>query len=335
MSQILPESSISQPVLRLYQEKCISDIYAQIRLGLKRALCFAPTGSGKTLIASQIIAHAVSKHRQVLLVVHRDILVAQSYQKLSAFGLSDCGFIKSGWQEKRESLIQIASVQSLTRRDWWHQYPADIVVLDECHLTSFASVVKQMMHSIYPQALYLGLTASPWRLCKRESLGNIFQALVSAPMPSDLINQGFLVKPSYFSPNEADLQMVGTTVSGDFDEGQLALACDRPELIQQVVQDWLRLAWGRRTIVFAINVQHSQHLVEAFQASGINAAHVDGSTPVKLANQIYEQLESGITTVLCSCMKLTEGFDICSVSAVALCRPTKSKALFVQMVGRG
>lgn len=335
MSQILPESSISQPVLRLYQEKCISDIYAQIRLGLKRALCFAPTGSGKTLIASQIIAHAVSKHRKVLLVVHRDILVAQSYQKLSAFGLSDCGFIKSGWQEKRESLIQIASVQSLTRRDWWHQYPADIVVLDECHLTSFASVVKQMMHSIYPQALYLGLTASPWRLCKRESLGNIFQALVSAPMPSDLINQGFLVKPSYFSPNEADLQMVGTTVSGDFDEGQLALACDRPELIQQVVQDWLRLAWGRRTIVFAINVQHSQHLVEAFQASGINAAHVDGSTPVKLANQIYEQLESGITTVLCSCMKLTEGFDICSVSAVALCRPTKSKALFVQMVGRG
>lgn len=321
--------------LRSYQKQFIADVYTRIRAGEKRILGVAPTGAGKTLISSQMVSHAVSKGRRILFVVHRDILIAQTYDKLCKFGLSDCGFIKSGWQENREALVQIASVQTLCKRNWWHEYPADVVILDECHLVAFAAVVQQMMQLIYPQAIYLGLTATPWRLSKRESLGDCFQALVCAPMPHDLIDSGFLVKPGYFSPSQADLESVGTTVSGDFDEGQLALACDRPELIQQIVRDWHNLAYPRRTIAFAVNVNHSQHLRDAFLRAGIPAAHVDGTMHSKVANQIYEQLSAGEILVLCSCMKLVEGFDVPSVSAVLLCRPTQSKALHFQQIGRG
>lgn len=267
--------------------------------------------------------------------MHRDILVQQTFSKVSLFGLNDCGFIKSGWRENREALVQIGSVQTMAKRSWWHEYPADVIILDEAHLVTYTSVVRQMMATIYPQAIYLALTATPWRTKKCESLGDVFEGLVCAPMPHELIDAGFLIKPSYFSPNQADLDSVGTTVSGDFDEAQLALACDRPELIQQAVRDWHNLALGRRTIAFTVNVAHSRHLAEAFVAAGIPATYIDGSTPPKQANQIYQQLERAEILVLCSCMKIVEGCDIPPVSAVLLCRPTHSRALHFQQIGRG
>lgn len=320
--------------LRPYQQKLVSEVYSEISSGAKRILCFAPTGAGKTVIAAKIICDAASRQRRIMFVVHRDTLISQTFDKLRIFGVSDCGFVKSGWPENPDYLVQIASVQTLAKRGWWQQFPVDLVVLDEAHIVAYNAVIKRMMSQIYPQALYLAFTATPWRLSKHESMGDIFSSLICTPMPYELIDQGFLVKPSYFPISQADLEKVGT-VAGDFDESQLALACDRPELIQQLVHDWRRLAYGRRTIAFAVNVTHSQHLCEAFQVAGIPASHVDGKMSVKITNQIYQQLADGDIKVLCSCMKLTEGFDVPSVSAVLLCRPTKSKALHFQMVGRG
>jgi len=324
----------SQPTLRQYQKQFISDVYACIRSGSRRILGVAPTGSGKTIIASKIIKDAITKGKRVFFLVHRDILITQTYNKIKSFNFRNCGFIKSGWQENKNSLVQIASVQTLASRNWWHQIPADIVIIDEAHINAYAAVVQRMMNQIYPQALYLALTGTPWRLAKHESMVDIFQSLVCAPMPFELINQGFLVKPSYFSVAQADLDLVGT-IGGDFDEGQLAIACDRPELLQQIVEDWKRYALGRRTIAFTVNVQHAQDLALAFLSKGIPAACVSAKTPVKTTEQIYKQLENGQVLVVCSCMKLTEGFDVPSVSAILLCRPTLSKSLYFQMVGRG
>lgn len=322
------------PTLRPYQQQLISEIYQRIRAGDKRIVAFAPTGSGKTLIGSQIVQHAVSKGKYVLFVVHRDILVQQTAEKLSAFGIAP-GFIKSGWAEDRNALVQVASVQTMAQRRWWQQYPANVVILDEVHLLAYTSIVQHMMSTVFPEAVYVGLTATPWRTKKSESLGDFFQALVSAPLPKDLIDAGFLVKPSYFSLSKADLKSVGTTVSGDFDEAQLALACDRPELIAQTVLDWHKLARLRRTIAFAVNVAHARHLASAFTASGVSATFIDGSVPPKCANQIYHQLATAEIQVLCSCMKLVEGFDVPAVEAVLLCRPTHSRSLHFQMLGRG
>jgi len=323
------------PTLRHYQKDSINNIYTQIRAGEKKILLFSPTGSGKTVTATQIIAHAVSRGRRVMMLVHREPLINQTYDKLRNFGIVDCGFIKSGKQENRDSLIQIASVQTLPNRNWWRDFPADLVILDECHITAYASVAQQMMSEIYPQAIYLGLTATPWRLNKHEALGDIFKALVCAPMPYELIEQGYLVKPSYFSITQADLEKVGVVNDGDFDEVELALVFNTGEMIQDAVRHWKRLAYGRRTIAFTVNVAHAQHLYSAFQSAGIPSAYVHGKTPVKTTERIYQQLADAEILVLCSCMKLVEGFDIPSISAVLSCRPTLSKALYHQMMGRG
>ncbi len=322
------------PTLRPYQKQFVSDIYDCIRSGSKRILGVAPTGSGKTLVASKIIADGLTKKKRIFFIVHRDILISQTYNKIKAFNFHDCGFIKSGWKENQESLVQIASVQTLASRNWWQQIPADIVIIDEAHINAYAAVVQRMMNHIYPQAIYLGLTGTPWRLSKHQNMGDIFDSLAQAPMPFELINQGFLVKPSYFSIAQADLDLVGT-VGGDFDECQLALACDRPELIKQIVEDWKRYAWGRRTIGFTINVQHAQNLALAFLSSGIPAAYVSAKTPAKTTERLYKQLEDGELLLLLSCMKLTEGFDLPGVSAIISGRPTLSKALYHQMLGRG
>ena len=324
---------MSAPVLRYYQKRLVGDLYGKIRAGFKRILIFAPTGAGKTLVGSQVLSDAQSKGRKSLFLVHRDILISQTREKLESFDVS-CGFIKSGWEEDRNALVQLGSIQTMVKRQWWKNFEAEVVLLDECHITAFSSVVKQMMAQIYPNAIFIGLTATPYRLKKTEGMGDVFQTLVSAPMPHELIRTGYLSKPSYYGLHQPDLNQVGT-IAGDYDEHQLAIACDKPELIEQLVNEWRKLAHGRRTIVFAVNVAHSQNICTAFQRVGIPAAHVDGQTPIKQRMEIYRQLAIKELYILCSCMTLTEGFDIPSVNAVILARPTQSIALYHQMVGRG
>ena len=88
-------SAINQiPILRYYQHNFILDLYAQIRDGSKQILGFSPTGSGKTVLAAQVASHAASRNKRTLFVVHRETLISQTADKLSSFGLNECGFIK-------------------------------------------------------------------------------------------------------------------------------------------------------------------------------------------------------------------------------------------------
>jgi superfamily II DNA or RNA helicase len=308
------------PSLRPYQIKFVKDVYACISAGDRRILCVAPTGSGKTVISAQVASHAFQRARKVLFLIHRDALLEQTSAKFKHFKIQ-CGLIKSGHRENREAKVQIASVQTLACRDWWLDFEPDLIIVDECHIVAWSEIVQKMMAQVFPDAIYLGLTATPWRLSKTQGMGDVFEALVCAPMPYELIEQGYLVKPCYFGLAQADLDRVGT-ISGDYDESELAIVCDQPELVRNIVQEWKRIAYGRRTIVFAVNVAHSKHLCESFQSAGIPSAHVDGSTPLKERDRIYAQLAAGEILVLCSCQALTEGFDCPSVSAILLCRPT-------------
>ena len=318
--------------LRPYQQQVIGGTYNLIRSHQKRILLFAPTGAGKTIISGKLARDAVSKGRRLLFVVHREILINQTYSKFQKFGL-DCGFIKAGYEENRDAPVQIASVQTLPKREWWRQAQADVVLLDEAHLTAFSSIVGEMMSQVWKDAIYIGLTATPWRLAKNEGMGDIFDEIVCAPMPYELIEAGFLVKPSYYSLQPPNLDDVKTK-NGDFDSQQLAVACNTPEQIEATVKEWLRLAYGRRTIAFTVNVAHAINLAAAFEKQGIPSAYVSGRTPIKKRHKIYKQLEEAEIWLLASCGALSEGFDVPAVSATILDRPTKSKALYFQQLGR-
>jgi superfamily II DNA or RNA helicase len=123
-------------------------------------------------------------------------------------------------------------------------------------------------------------------------------------------------------------------VNGDYDERQLKNACDRPELIARVVEEWQRLTPGKRTIAFCVDVGHARHIAEAFEQAGIPAACVDGNTPIKKRHQLYKAIASGEIQVLSSCNVLSIGFDVPAIEVGLLLRPTMSYALHIQQIGR-
>lgn len=316
--------------LRDYQVQVVRETYSLIRKEIKRILIYAPTGAGKTVIASKMVLDAVSRGRRVLFLVHRDTLIIQTLAALQRYGL-DAGIVKAGYKEDRKQLIQVASIQSLARR---RIPPADLIICDECHTLSYFNSFERLLKFL-PGATLIGFTATPWRLKRDEGLGSIYKGLVCAPQPKELIQRGYLVPPRYFGyPIDLDLAQV-KTVAGEFDAAGLEAVCNSPRIISRMVEEYQRLSNSRRAIVFAVSIAHSLAIKAAFNAVGVPAEHLDASTPSDERQAIFSRVKSSKTLVLSSVGVLTEGFDIPEISCVILARPTKSKALNLQMVGRG
>ena len=322
------------PKLRPYQVQIINDLYHELNEGHKRVAIIAGTGAGKTIISGQICAHAEEAGKRLIFLVHLDVLVGQTYEKMKAFGLQ-CGFIKAGWEENRDAPIQIASIQTMAKRRWWHKWPADVVFYDEGHITLFSQVGKKVMLRTHKDAVHLVMTATPLRLGK-EQLGDYLDTLVSSPVPYDLQEMGYLSTMKYYSmPKDsmADLEKVKTS-QGDYDERDLKNACDRTELVEKIVEEWFRIGRGKRTIAFCVDIEHANHVAEAFRKAGITADTVDGNTPIKDRKKLYYALKTGELTVLTSCNVISIGFDEPSVEVGLMLRPTKSSAMHFQQLGR-
>jgi superfamily II DNA or RNA helicase len=322
------------PTLRPYQIELIKDLYLKLGQGCKRVAIIAGTGAGKTVISGKICADAEARGLRLLFLVHLDVLVGQTYQKMRSFGLH-CGFIKSGWQEDPKAPIQIASIQTMSKRSWWRNWRADVVFYDEGHTTVFSQIGQQVMYETHAQAVHLAMTATPYRL-GREQLGDHMQAFVASPVPGILQQMGYLASMKYYGlPIASQVNLDGIrTIAGDYDERDLKNACDRPELIQHTVSEWQRLTPNKRTIAFCVDVEHARHVAEAFNAVGVPADTVDGSTPIKTRHQLYTDLGAGRLLVLTSCNVISIGFDEPSVEVGLLLRPTQSRALHHQQIGR-
>jgi superfamily II DNA or RNA helicase len=326
--------SSSPPKLRPYQVQLVKDLYARLAAGDKRVAVIAGTGAGKTVIAGQICAHAESRGCRLLFLVHLDVLVGQTFEKMQAFGLH-CGFIKAGWPEDPTAPIQIASIQTMLKRGWWRKWPADVVLYDEGHTTIFSQVGQELLYATHRNAVHLALTATPYRL-GREQLGDHMDTFVASPVPSEIQQMGFLAPMKYYgmpADDQIDLSMV-KTVAGDYDERDLKNACDRPELVERIVEEWFRLTPDRRTVAFCVDVEHARHVADAFRMKDIPAAVVDGGTSIKERQQLYRDLANGDLLVLTSCNVISIGFDEPSVEVGLLLRPTQSKALHHQQIGR-
>jgi superfamily II DNA or RNA helicase len=326
--------AVQPPTLRPYQLKLIKDLYTQLGQGYKRVAIVAGTGAGKTVIGGKICADTASRGCRLLFLVHLDVLVGQTYQKMRAFGLH-CGFIKAGWREDPTAPIQIASIQTMEKRSWWRSWAANVVLFDEGHTTVFSQVGQDIIYRTHPRAVHLALTATPYRL-GREQLGDHMQTLVASPVPIDLQRMGFLAPMKYYGmPSDTQIDLTEVrTVAGDFNERDLKNACDRPELVKRIVEEWHRLTPGKRTIAFCVDIEHARHVAEAFKAAGIAAAVVDGGTPIKERQRLYTALGTGQLTVLTSCNVISIGFDEPSVEVGLLLRPTQSRALHQQQIGR-
>ena len=176
--------------------------------------------------------------------------------------------------------------------------------------------------------------ASPVLLSDLQS--KRYDDLVVVSTPAQLIADGFLVEPRVFTVRPSELPDLSgvRTRRGDYDERALAAAVDRQPLVGNIVEHWLRLADGRRTVAFAVSVEHSRHIAERFREAGIAAEHLDGTTTPLERDAILRRLERGETRVVSNCGVLCEGWDQPSVKCCILARPTKSVGLYLQQAGR-
>jgi DNA repair protein RadD len=320
--------------LRPYQHDVISKCRQQLLAGISKICLVSPTGSGKTIIAAEIIKSAQAKDKRVLVLAHTREIVRQSSQKLRAAGI-DHGIIMAAETTRTYEPMLVASVQTYwsrvirTRR--MEPPPADLIIVDECH--HIRARTWQKIIDSYPDAAVLGLTATPCRSDGR-GLGASFDVLVECPQVAELIKPGFLVPTRTYAPAEIDLDGVRIR-HGDYVETDLAARVDTDPLVGDILAHWFKYASGLKTVVFGVNVAHSRHIANEFVKAGIAAEHLDGGTPRSVRDAILGRLGSGETRVVCNCMVLTEGFDLPDIGCLVLARPTKQQGLYRQMVGRG
>lgn len=313
--------------LRDYQIVVINEIRKAIAEGHKRIIVCLPTGAGKTSISSHIIKESVNRDNRCLFVAHRKELVIQSYNRLKQFGVFS-GIIMQKFKYNG-NLVNVASIQTLIRRKF---PPANIIFPDECHHASSNSY--QHMFKNYPDAIIIGLTATPKRL-DGKPLGDIFEKIISPITMQELIDKGYLVQPRYFaSKQHVNLDGVHTK-QGDYDNKELFNRFDKPKLYKGVTENYKQFADGKKAIVFNLNVEHSKKTRDEFVHAGYTSEHLDAETPELERAAILERFKTGEIQILNNVMILTEGYDLPDIECVIINRATKSENLYLQMVGRG
>jgi DNA repair protein RadD len=324
--------SSAPPILRPFQREAVDRIEQALERHSK-VLLVAPTGAGKTIITSEIIKRAVAKYRTSLFLAHRREIIEQTSAKLTANGVKH-GIIMAGADPRPMETVQLASIDTLhvrgVRSDAMALPPADLIIFDEAHRARGRT--REHLISLYPDACLLGLTATPCRGDGR-GLGNIFDMMIETPQVAELIVGGYLVKSRVYAPVDPDLKGLRTQ-QGDYAVEQLEHRMNTDRLVGDIVEHWLKYGERRRTVAFAVGVEHSVHIRDEFLRAGVRAEHLDGNTPIAEREAILARLKSGETEIVSNCAVLTEGWDMPAVGCCILARPTKQMGLYRQMIGR-
>lgn len=324
--------------LRPHQRRQLQQL-AQVGQGSSRVLVQLCTGGGKTHELAVITAAAIGAGLRVLILATRNRLVRQIHERLQDFGLPH-GIIAAAVPGVNYSApVQVASADTLHRRAVVARtipMPlADVVIFDEAHLATANTRLGILER--YPNAVRIGFTATPAR---KSGLGlaKAFDQLIVGPPMRELIAAGILVPPRIYSTpvvSTAELKDVPRDTANDYAVEALGDLLSRPKLVGDVVANWLRIANGKRTLVFAVHKAHGAALVADFLKQGVSAELLTDDDDEDTREEAIARLETGQTHVLVNCFLLSYGIDIPTVECVVLARPTRSLAMFLQMAGRG
>lgn len=298
--------------LRPYQSLAIDALRRSYQRG-KRAPCLVlPTGGGKTIVAAAIIQGALALGNRTLFVAHRRELIGQTVDKLSRAGIWDVRVIRAADDTGRpDAPVIVGSIQTLTMPRWLGRLPqADLVVPDECH--HLVAARWRTLADAYPRARLLGLTATPER-ADGKALGDVFDDLIIGATVRELADAGHLVPCRVYAPPE------------QLDSDQLAL---------DPVGAYQQHGDGRRAIVFCVTVAHAEQVAQAFNAAGITAAVVVGTSPAEERATALRRFGAGDIRVCVNVNVLTEGFDDPPVACCILARKPQHAGTFLQMAGR-
>lgn len=318
-----------------------------------------PTGTGKTVLISEVVKREERRVKNpcVWIVVHRRELVEQIKETLERrLGTS------LDAEREKSSVIEVFSIQWLTRHYQELEERPSLIVIDEAH-HAVAKTYEEVMNA-YPNAKKLGVTATPCRLTRR-GFTDLFEVLLCSHSIPKFIKEGYLSDFDYISlnPNSEDQKKIDglekRAADGDYNIAEMQEVLDCKPSIGRLYQTIKDFAAGKKGIVYAINIEHAEHIAEYYREQGLAAVAISSKTPKEERRRMIELFKEGsagdkpycaslslITTVgqdetpkgiqiLVNVDLFGEGFDCPDVEFIQLARPTLSLAKYLQMVGRG
>lgn len=317
--------------LRPYQQEAMTAVLDEWER-VQNTLLVLPTGCGKTIVFAKITENCVREGGRVLVLAHRGELLDQAADKI----MTACG-LGCAVEKAEQSCIgtwyrvTVGSVQTLMRESRLAKFPPDYfshIVIDEAHHAISDSYQRILEH--FDAAHVLGVTATPDR-GDMKNLGQVFDTLAYEYTLPQAIKEGFLSPIKAVTiPLKIDFTGVGVQ-AGDFKAGDIDNALD--PYLTKIADEMEHYCKDRKTVVFLPLVKTSQKFCEILKGHGFAAAEVNGESPDRA--EILADFDDGKYNVLCNSMLLTEGWDCPSVDCVIVLRPTKVRALYSQMVGRG
>ena len=298
-----------------------------------------PTGTGKTVVLASLVKQYLDGDAQcsVLIVAHRIELIEQTGAFLSRFGIA-YGVIAGGKRPAVFKRVMVASVQTLSKNLDVDLAPS-LVVIDEAHHA--LAKTYQMLWTAWPEAKFLGLTATPYRM-SGDGFTDLFEVLVDSWSVKQFIADGWLSPYDYYSirPDSEEQQQIDALkkrgADGDFQVKELREKLDVRPSIERLFESFGRFAFDKKGIIYAIDIAHAEHIAEFYRLQGVNAVAISSKTPVKVRAELIRSFkEENRVQILVSVDLFSEGFDCPDVEFIQLARPTLSLAKYLQMVGRG
>lgn len=298
--------------LREYQEDIIDRVRTAYRKGYRAPCVVLPCGGGKSVIVAEIAKRTTYNGNSVLFLIHRRELQEQIIRTFSRWGVD-------------MSLCDVMMVQTAARRIGKLREPS-LIITDENHHCLAASYKK--IYDAFPKARYVGVTATPVRL-NGDGLGDVNDVLIQGVSAKWLIENHFLAPYDYYAPSVSDLTGIRIT-HGEYAAADIEKKLAKSTVFGDVIKHYQKLAPGRQSVCYCASITHSQRMAQAFSEAGIEAAHIDGTTPAAVREQIIADFRRGAIDILCNVDLISEGFDVPDCSCAILLRPTKSLTLYIQ-----
>ena len=329
--------------LRDYQLEATRSVFAAWDAGKTAPLIVLPTGTGKAIIAANLMASAKALFGwRTIFLAHRKELLTQAKEKFFLVSnLGTAGIVQGSTQELNcdvticsSSTIGGKSRKRLDRILSLGKY--DLLVIDEAHhapSATFMRVVDRLKEA-NPDLKICGMTATPGR-ADGTALDVVFDDVCFSRDIWWAVEEGWLVPPRGFAAKiNVDLGAVSSD-GGDYKKSQLSKVMNTEPVNEAIVRSWMQYGHDRKTLIFSVDVAHAKALAKEFNAAGYDAGVVDGTMKDQERKKVLKQFRSGDIKLLVSCEVLTEGYDDPSIESILLARPTQSQGLCIQMIGRG
>ncbi|MFT8343377.1 MAG: DEAD/DEAH box helicase [Clostridium beijerinckii] len=330
IDELFPEPKGIAFELRDYQQEALENLDKLRKDGDSIALLYHATGTGKTVTA---VEDAKAFGEKTLFVAHTKELITQAKDKFDSLWPEVTSGIYMGDQKENHAYVVCGSVQSISSNlESFEPENFKYIIIDEAHHGA-AETYRKILNYFKPE-FTLGLTATPER-SDGEDVLKLFKNVAHKMDLKTAVEKGHLVEIRCIRI-KTDIDISNVRIRGiKYDAKDLESKLFVPERNTVIIDTYLKYVNGKSTVIFCASVNNAEEVARLFRENGVKAEAVSGSLKQNKRNKILKDYENGDIQVLCACDLLNEGWDSPKTEVLFMARPTMSKVIYMQQLGRG